>query len=527
MLNFQVLIAQSYTYDEFKALNDVTKNIHFRAYSIPGYNEVSLLPLSIINKDKILTIRERSVYSMSGQEATNDYLNNFCFNNIDLEKNEYLLSYIHIKRGNTFVYNFLQKEQYESLNRVAMYLQQGVSHKIQVYKKGNRIVVVTNLVNDAFSAALFSAYPLLYKNEFNWDEDTIEYFRSATETDAHKTFNIFQKIVKKYRIIEEIKRNTLKQTLEFAANLQCEEAKNSLARINKDITAYEEQLYALYRQQKEKQAFISFFKADLNTEEVADYILNNPYIVDYYQKDKKYFVVAVEAPLEFIDIPALKRMLSNTASYLYPQLNAGYIPEKVRTHTTEFIRMLKDLFLSNKYKVYTRSEVVLDFIKKQAYPLRYAGNYSSSSISSNRPAKWKLSRRYKDNPDRCITPHMHIEFYDCWAGNKTNIAKSLNKSDIIGALDIVISTTKDINVNDSAVFGRFIREGLFNPSEFLRNGYTTEDSECMFKLPGSQFKTIYDIQNKCFRTFDDIFENDYLKEKTETVDTDEPITEYI
>ena len=138
MLDFQTLIAQSYTYDEFRALNDITKNIHFRAYSIPGYNEVSLLPLSIINKDKTLTIRERNVYSMSGQEATDEYLNNFCFNNINLEKNEYLLSHICIKRGNTFVYNFLQKEQYESLNRVAMYLQQGVSHKIQVYKKGNR-----------------------------------------------------------------------------------------------------------------------------------------------------------------------------------------------------------------------------------------------------------------------------------------------------------------------------------------------------------------------------------------------------
>jgi hypothetical protein len=194
------------------------------------------------------------------------------------------------------------------------------------------------------------------------------------------------------------------------------------------------------------------------------------------------------------------------------------MPESVANHETEFIRLLKDLFITGKYRVYTRSEVVIDFEKKVAYPLRFSGNYSSSALSATRPVNWRLHTRFQENPDRCITPHMHIEYYDCWSGNKANIAKALNKNDIIGALDIIVNTTKDINVNDGAVFGRFIREALYNPREFRAQGYTTDPDPINYLMPGNQFKTIWDTEKECFRTFDDIFQNDYLKNKLQNIE---------
>ena len=419
---------------------------------------------------------------------------------------------IHCKRGWTFLDTWAKNHGFTYLNRETLYLQTNVNHRIRVHKKDKYVLVITNEYTPELEKRLFSAVPLLYKEEFTWTPDAINYFRYA-DTNQILAFELYKKIVAETKLLENLKYEQLKSALENLSNYTVIQHKQSLENIERDITYHEETLQKLYLNLQKEQAFVAFFKPSENFNDTVNYILQNPYIVDYYTKDNKYLVVAIEAPLEYIDIPAFKQMLKNPQSYLYPKWseNRDSYSELTKNHPIEFVEMLKDLFLSNKYRVYTRSEIVLDLDRKEARPLR-----KMDSLFRARPSKWVLATRSK-NSERCITPHMHIEYYDCWAGNKTNISKALIKNDLLGALDICINTTKDINVNDSAVFGRFIKEYLARPKE-MATACMPGNQAVHTGLPGDEYKTIWDNTRKCFRTFLDIFENDYLKEKVKQVD---------
>lgn len=527
MIPFERIITSTYTTDEIIALDEkaLQMKTHLN-YSGLRFSRASLMPLAMLNPTKGLRTVSAKQYAITASEANDENLRHFCRIYNEVAENEHEIITIHLKRGITFIYNYLQQQNYIFLDRISLYLQQGPHHKIRAYKKDRRVIIITNEPEDKIETQIFSAIPLFFKDEFTWDDETIAYFKASTDSNLTTMTTLYKTFVAKYKILTDLKKTLLRKNLDFAVTLQKRESEKNLKRIENDIQSYEQSLCNLYKQQREEQARITFFKATQDIDEITEYILANPYIVDYYAHNEKYFVVAIEAPLEYIDAPALKKMLSNTTSYLYPHFNGNNIPRTILNHETEFVMMLKDLFLKNRYKVYTRSEIVFDFEKKQAYPLRRAGDYSNARLTSTRPLRWQLSQRYQTSKERCITPHMHIEFYDCWSGNKTNIAKALNKTDIIGALDIAISTTKDINVNDGAVFGRFISQGLFNPYEVNR-GITNEREEFRFAMPGDQFKTIYDTERKCFRTFQDIFQNDYLQGKLQQTDLDEDFSDFI
>ena len=526
MLPLDNLITKEYTSDELNVIKEKTKNFRCDMYSDLGYYSVyTLLPLALLNPDKGIISYVARQYSISAVEANETYLRNLTCSTRTRNENQILLSYTYIKRGNSFIYKYLEEQGYTFLDRISLYLQIKATHKIKVYRKDKHIAIVTNEVSEDLNKRIFSAFPLLYKDDFNWDEETIQYFKNVLDNDD-ESLKIYKAILKRSKLLENIKKDVLKSMLDFTVTSQKRAYQKQLDAINSSIAGYETELASCYNRQRELQAKITFFNVKQDIAEIADYILNNPYIVDYYARDEKYFIVAIETPLEYVDVSALKKMLANPTSYLYPHYQSS-IPASVQNHEQDFILMLKDLFITGKYKVYTRAEIVFDFENKKADPLRYSGTYSTSRLSSRRPENWKLSKRYKDNPDRCITPHMHIEYYDCWSGNKTNITKTLNNNDIVGALDIAISTTKDINVNDGTVFSRFINNGLYNPYEFTRNGDIGEVKDFQDMMPGNQFKTIYDPAKKCFRTFDDIFQNDYIKGRLVQTDIEEDFSDFI
>lgn len=526
MLPLDNSISKAYTSDELHVLNEKTKNFRCDMYSDVGYySKYLFLPLALLNPDKGIISYTVRQYSVSATEANETYLQTLTCSTRLKNENQILLSYTYIKRGNSFIYKYLEDKGYTFLDRISLYLQTKAAHKIKVYRKENHIAVVTNETSEELDTRIFSAFPLLFKDDFTWNDETIQYFKNVLN-DTNDSIKIYKEILKHSKLLESIKKEMLKSMLDFTVTSKKRAYQKQLNSLISSIAGYETELANCYSKQRELQAKITFFNVKQDIAEIADYILNNPYIVDYYTRDEKYFIVAIEAPLEYVDVPALKKMLANPTSYLYPHYQSN-IPASVQNHEQDFILMLKDLFITGKYKVYTRAEIVFDFENKKAYPLRYSSNYSTSRLSSQRPEHWKLSRRYKDNPNRCITPHMHIEYYDCWSGNKTNIIKTLNNNDIIGALDIAISTTKDINVNDGTVFSRFINNGLYNPYEFTRNGDIGEIRDLQDMMPGNQFKTIYDPAKKCFRTFDDIFQNDYIKGRLIQTDLEEDFSDFI
>ena len=522
MLDIRTLYPTAYSSEEYDALQSLVPNFKNYAYYLAKFDKISLLPMLLLDPTKDIIITSRNQYTLTANEAER-YINTW----IDYNEDErYRIRCIYLKKGQTFLYNHCVKENYTYLDRISLYLQQEAAHKIKVYRKNKHIVIISNMDSDKIEKTLFSALPLIFKDDFEWTEEAITYFKLALEDKTQEMLAIFKNIIAKSKVLENIKKIKLKENLEFTTSLIKQKSEKELQKINKDIENYERTLITLYSQQRQEMAKIAFFQPAEGLDDTVNYILNNPYIVDYFTKNNRFFVVAIEAPLEYVDVPALKKMLSNVSSYLYPNWSCYSIPASIRDNETEFIRFLKDILINGKYKVYTRSEIVFDFETNQAYPLRYSGNYGTS-VHHNRPRHWAIDNRLANSKERCITPHMHIEYYDCWSGNKTNIAKALNKQDLIAALDIAIATTKDINVNDSAVFGRFLGQGLFNPREYDRGNVRDPFNEIGLAMPGNTFKTIYDPTLKCFRTFDDIFQTDYLMSKAIKVDTDENLEDII
>lgn len=505
-----------FSQEQYKMLCEYCRNITGFAHPLGGYQNPISLPLALENPTKKLDIYCHKAYRLTENDATQAWFNDILGETRTVQEDTSRLRIISLTKGLTFVNSYLSDpvHGYEYLDRIGLYLQQNPGHKIKAFKKGRTVIITTNLDTENVDARIFSALPLLFKAEFSWSDKAIAYFKLAA-TNTMEACNEMQRIYNEYTLplLQNHKKKELERGLINAVNFQKTASIKKLKTIQDDINSYERTLAALYKDERAVQAQIAFFEPAVELNEVTNYILNNKFIVDYWAYKESALVVAVEAPLEYIDASALKKMLANPNSYLYPILHNYCVPASVKQNETEFILFLKDLFLTGKYRVYTRSEVVLDFEKAQAYPLRHASGYGQLAMLSYKPTSWSLKSRYQSNPDRCITPHMHIEYYDCWTGNKTNIAKALIKSNIIGALDIIINTTKDINVNDSAVFGRFVRQGLYNPEEFRNVGRLPGSENVDFLMPGNQFKTIWDTEKKIFRTFDDIFQNDYLKNK--------------
>lgn len=526
MLLLESIIQSIYTADELDLFRNRTdKKYTWNPLGHPynaGHSK-AFLPLALANPDKSLIVTNSTKPCLTAAHAENDYVMQGLCTIQDTSKNT--IKVLVCKRGWTFAQTWAENHDFTRIDRVEMYLMLNASHRIRVYKKEKLTLIITNQDQNILEERIFSAIPLLYKEEFTWNPELIEFFRAVNpENHTEQACDqLFKEIIKNSKILENIRYEQLVKIIEKTSAHTLQTYQGREKELLDDISRYETTLMECYKNLNKIQALIAFFKPDMNTKDIVDYIYNNPYIVDYYSRNSSQLVVAIEAPLEYIDVPAFKQMLKNINSYLYPKWTAATedYSELTKGHPIEFVEMLKDLFLSPKYKIYTRAEIVLDFEAKEARPLRRI-----SREFSHRPEKWKLKTRLEQDKDKCIIPHMHIEYYDCWSGNKTNISKALNKNDIIGALDICVNTTKDINVNDSAVFGRFVKQVLVKPHEFATGEVSTRDCHFM-GIPGGEYKTIWDNEKKCFRTFLDIFINDYLKGNATQTDFDVDFTDYI
>ena len=501
--------------------NEITKsfrwNIDENTYDTDG---LMFLPLALDNKEKGLRAghRRQPLVESSPLSTYNWLLADFL-----KETENPSLTVQLCRRGWTFMDKYC-RERFTYLDKESLYCQVDVNHRIRIFKNKKNVYIVTNNMNDTISKTIFSALPLLFKEEFTWSETTLNFHKYFAKKEEQEVVKDYIKLVNKTKIPEQIRQLKLRKNIEKVTNTQLRILQQEKQAVTDRIKSYETSLEQSYLELTALCAKITFYTPAENQEEVCDYIQKNPYIVDYFSPDDETLVLAIEAPLEYIDTAAFKQMLKNPTSYLYPRASTDHGDHTwlTKNHPNEFIIFLKDLFLSGKYKVYSRSEIALNFKENRAYPFR------RSSKKNTRPKTWYLSYRY-NNEEKAIVPHMHIEYYDCWAGNKTNIAKALNKSDLISAIDICVNTTKDINVNDGAVFKRFITQCLVRPTEFNDGHINDVDAYEHWEIPGNQYKTIYDTEKKIFRTFFDIFTNDYLKDipETNSLTQENDITEYI
>lgn len=481
--------------------------------------ETLLIPIWFHNQDKKLRIDSITSYTITGTNAENSIRS--------------ILSYFQnpghpqiilncTKRGNSFIDTYMKGHtEWKYLDRLSLYLQLSAHHKVKVFQNRNQTLICSNIENEEYLRRIVSALPLILKDTFTFSEETLNLYKGMLgDLNGAITSEAFAKFLKNTKILEQQKLNELTNAIKGLVSHEYNNLKEEERICNNNIEEYENALLGHLNHLREIQAKISFYKPTTDAEELAKYIIANPNIADYVVCGDV-ILLAIEAPLEYIEVPAFKKLIQNAGSFIWPKWNN--VPSPIAQHSTEFIQMLSDLFLKDRYTIYTRAEIVLDLEKREAYPFyklsRHRSSRDENRINSAYPENWKINKRLLNN--KTITPHMHIEFYDCWSGNKANIAKCLNKNDIIGAIDIAVSTVKDINVTDSTVFNRFIHDGLWAPTTYDTSFYQYNTR------PDLQFKTIYDNEQKKFRTFGDIFYNDYVKENITQFDINEDFSDII
>ena len=101
--------------------------------------------------------------------------------------------------------------------------------------------------------------------------------------------------------------------------------------------------------------------------------------------------------------------------------------------TTQFFR---DVFIDEKYKYYVMN--------------RYPFNIADGNLSLPQSIVYTC---YNRNLNALYNPH--IEYYKCYGSNETQIIKAHRDKDLIGYVNALISSLKNVNFADSAVFSRW------------------------------------------------------------------------
>lgn len=407
---------------------------------------------------------------------------------------------IEIKRGISFARNYLEENNFEEKRNFSIALQLNTQHKIYVYDYKGIMLILTNGIYPTtlnFIKRLTVATASFFKKE-EYPESLIEYLKALADEDEEKTINAFTKYIAykiDFRKLEEQKLlKALQETDKArinALNLNKNEIEAQLGNTEAALCEYIKRLDDINAQ-------IAFYKPSTNIEEITEYIRANKNIAAFhYNAAYKILSFAIEAPIEYYNENALKKLIANPTSFIQPRAQNGYpVPEYLKQNQELFTKLLLDIFISKKYKIYSRAEFSIDMANRTVQRLR---TLSTSSV--DRPLDWKWERRVK-NPTRSIADHQHVEQYNCWSGNRANALKALQKNDIIQMLEILIATTKDINVLDSTVFARFVYQQLV--------AFKSWENILVYTRPDDMARTIYDPAQDKFRTFYDIFMNDYL-----------------
>lgn len=134
---------------------------------------------------------------------------------------------------------------------------------------------------------------------------------------------------------------------------------------------------------------------------------------------------AVTSPLTNFDKDEVECVITNSNAYIYNSLYDWTMGEAM-----EF---LKAIFIDEKFCVNMYAEYDLDFVHRTACGVRF-----------------------DEHPDDCV-PNMHIKRHACLGNNGTQIEAAMNVGNHLGAVNAMIASTANININEEVSNDEFFR----------------------------------------------------------------------
>lgn len=324
-------------------------------------------------------------------------------------------------------------EKYTELN-VRTMLVSTPTHKIHVYKRvldGRAIYVVLNNVDTPSVLFKLSAALML-------DSDLLGEWKQ-TLADKWMTGNadgIYGAIEEYYK--------------EYNANLQSRVFKEALELMVKNAANAKNKLFT--DRIRELEARIDDYYTSWRTaiHELNDvkgaYMFNSLMDEDTSVSDLKTFLEACKDKIPYIQAANSRLVLTYTTELLYfeSSLIDPYFASarsNVITSAPRYVQQLmKDLFKDMKYRMLIESSIQIEFIEKR---FRYTPIESIRTLS-----------------DLKGIPNPHHKYYNCWGDNGPNINRALENYDYVTALTTAFAAMSGINLSDTAVIDRFVREEL-------------------------------------------------------------------
>ncbi len=145
--------------------------------------------------------------------------------------------------------------------------------------------------------------------------------------------------------------------------------------------------------------------------------------------------------------------------YYEPELLKRYFDSTrtncVNTAPNYMQALLKDIFLNNKYNLLIESGAII-YIRDNNVGYMPPENVVTENLVG--------------------MPNPHHKYYNCWGDNKPNIINALVQKDCITAISQVFAAMSGLNISDTAVMERFVKEELVEYSHVpcLENKETGE-----------------------------------------------------
>ena len=342
-------------------------------------------------------------------------------------------------------------DSYESLTDIQMFLSDKniCDAKIFVSETERTSIIITNKMNitvwHMMGAFLKRLLPWIFK-DLPPDEKEKEFLKSFTLRDPSTFIRLAEELMNErfdFRdaIIHEAFDGYMKRYAEqriASSRSQIENLYTQIENALVNIRAYRANIENLNR------SIIGFDSmCDEDEAELVDFIINCKALEVVGRRDQT-ITIDIVTPLVNYNQDDAESIVSNTDSYLYN--NIGDFSRE------EANKLLSAIFIDQKFMVNMYARYDVDFVN--------CGVWGVASFS--------IDEGHKD----CI-PNMHLYRHRCLGNNGEQIVAALNANNYIGAINAMIASCANININEAVSNDTFF-EKLFNTD---RKVLLTEDGE--------------------------------------------------
>lgn len=355
---------------------------------------------------------------------------------------EYEILFIDTSTG-TKIYEYAaalckQSDCYIDRPSLAVTLTEDKSHKVKIIHSANTVYILSNQFSEEFVEKCLALFPFLFDlKDLQKDEDVMGVCKAVATNSPVKPY--FEKLFKSLKEIREQRKiELIKTALNARLTQQINSTQRSIRDKQEDIERLLNKLPELYKEleglQAKEMGYLA--KSAVKTEEVQellDFTNNNEYIKNVSVIQRSTYggyvdnlLVTIQAPITIYEPEPLEAYIDNILSTtISPESNKGRI-----------LLAFKRIFIEEELEMICETKVAI--------------NLADININASKGSLGYGTSDY----DKMIQPHLIL--YNCWGDNKNEIINSLKDGDLIGALNLILIASQNINFTDAQVLRNWL-----------------------------------------------------------------------